>query len=537
MNSWDPNGFDNDNRYPSDPGQNGSGESDREYRDSAAGSGRDNIYPPAPDNRSPDREPNRDYPPQSSFHGYDVGSWRQQSGGFEPEPPPNAPSSFEGGYRRPQYQKPQQGNSYNSYRYDPKSGWQTGRPSQDSYQWSFQDYDRFDTARKTPRGRSKGLVIFTVSLVGVIIISLFGITGYSLLISRNSIVGESESSTDSSGISQAEPGTEAIVSEPALDLNNKPEGSQAISQDGTMSIPEIAKAVSPSVVGVSAHQSSRFYEPISVGSGIVLTEDGYIITNAHVVAGGTNYKVQLHDNTPYDAMLIGSDASTDLAILKIDVTGLTPAIFGDSDQIEVGETVVAIGNPSGLELAGSVTRGIVSAVNRTVSTDSYTFKYIQTDAAINPGNSGGALVNEFGQVIGINSSKIVATGYEGIGFAIPITDAKPILDDIIKNGRVTGRVMLGIGCDTVTEADSLKYGIPMGLEIREIYEKSDLRGKDVQLGDILVEIDGNRVYTQADVQRVLSGYSVGDVVSLRLYRRISTVQSTEVVVEARLVEN
>jgi serine protease Do len=289
-------------------------------------------------------------------------------------------------------------------------------------------------------------------------------------------------------------------------------------------------------VGVSSYNDT-YYEPVSIGSGIVMSADGYIITNAHVVAGAAKYKVQLFDNSPYDAQLIGFDSSTDLAILKITASDLKAAVFGDSSQAVVGETVVAIGNPSGIELAGSVTRGIISAVNRTVSNNSSQFSYIQTDAAINPGNSGGALVNEYGQVIGINSAKIVAAGYEGIGFAIPITDAKPILDMLIESGKVTGRVMLGIGYNPVTEADSLKYGIPMGLEIREIYEISDLRNKDVQLGDILIEVNGERILTLPDVESIIGEFQVGDEVTLRFYRRISTVQSTEFEVTVKLIEN
>ncbi|MCL2056539.1 MAG: trypsin-like peptidase domain-containing protein [Oscillospiraceae bacterium] len=426
------------------------------------------------------------------------------------------------------------------YRYDPVFGWQKGARQDsganrtDGYRWDFNEYDAAGRGRQR---RGRGIVVFLAGLFGVVIIGMFAITGYSILLELNGsplTLGEGQASAAASVPEPDAPSGEA----PTLELTSRPGTQELNPGGGRLTIPEIARKISPAVVGVSAFdEGSRFYEPVSVGSGIVMTEDGYVITNAHVVAPGTSFKIQLHDATPYDAQLIGLDTTTDLAVLKVDVAGLVPAVFGDSDEIEVGETVVAIGNPSGIELAGSVTRGIVSAVNRMVTTENYQFIYLQTDAAINPGNSGGALVNEFGQVIGINSSKIVAQGYEGIGFAIPITNAKPILDDIIKNGRVTGRVMLGISCKPVTEVDALRYDIPMGLEIHEIYEGSDLIGKDVQRGDILIEIDSIRVRTLPDVQAILSERKVGDEVTLKFYRRLSAVQSVEFDVTIVLVEN
>ena len=197
--------------------------------------------------------------------------------------------------------------------------------------------------------------------------------------------------------------------------------------------------------------------------------------------------------------------------------------------------MVAIGNPAGLELAGSVTQGIVSAVNREVRTTN-SMTYIQTDAAINPGNSGGALANEYGQVIGINSNKIVAAGYEGIGFAIPISEAKPVIDDLITNGRVTGRTMLGITARTVDEVDARNYGVMMGLSIETIDPESDLINSDVQKGDILTHIDGERIYTLNDVRKVLDVKKPGDTVTLSLYRRIGN-QEHNFDAETRLMES
>jgi serine protease Do len=486
---------------------------------------------PHHDDRDPERGnwPRNTYPPNQQ----DNSGWnRREPFGYDQQ----EPSADRG-----EYPPPTRSDRQSPYRYSPGSGWQQGSRTdqgRESYEWNFQDYDRLDRNRSRGATRkNRGLVVFTVSLVGILVISLFGLTGYSLMVGRRVESSSASEGVPSQSQSQSVPANDApSQADSGLDLAGKPQIQETQPVSERLTIPEIAKLVSPSVVGVSAHNDVRIYEPVSIGSGIVMSEDGYIITNAHVLAGGSKYKVQLSDNSPYDARLIGFDSSTDLAVLKIEATGLTPAVFGDSSQIEVGETVVAIGNPSGIELAGSVTRGIISAINRQVSTDR-SLNYIQTDAAINPGNSGGALVNEFGQVIGINSAKIVAAGYEGIGFAIPITDAKPILDMLIVSGRVTGRVMLGILCNPVSEADSLKYGIPMGLEIQEVYETSDLRGKDIQLGDILTEINGQRVFTLADVESIIEEYKVGDEVTLKFYRRISTVQSTEFEVTIKLIEN
>ena len=203
---------------------------------------------------------------------------------------------------------------------------------------------------------------------------------------------------------------------------------------------------------LSGHAAVRLYAdgygeqrcfPAGEGSGIIFSEDGYIVTNAHVVDGATSLKAILSDGTTYEAELVGSDTLTDLAVLKIDATGLQAAEFGSSEDLRVADQVMAIGNPGGYQLNSSVTIGYVSALNRAISNSStgYTMEYIQTDAAINPGNSGGALVNQYGQVVGINSAKISATGYEGLGFAIPAETAQPVISDLIEYGYVKDRAM------------------------------------------------------------------------------------------------
>ena len=210
---------------------------------------------------------------------------------------------------------------------------------------------------------------------------------------------------------------------------------------------DIAKKAGPAVVGVVSKITTTTYFGLSQeqeggGSGIIINSDGYIITNQHVINGATTVKVVLNNGKEYDAKLIGQDRKTDLAVIKIEETNLPTAELGQSSALEVGELAVAIGNPMGLEFAGSVTAGVISALNRTMTVDGRQYTLIQTDAAINPGNSGGALVNKYGQVIGINTVKIGASGYEGMGFAIPIDIAMPIINELLESGYVKGRPVI-----------------------------------------------------------------------------------------------
>jgi len=322
-------------------------------------------------------------------------------------------------------------------------------------------------------------------------------------------------------------------------INDKPKVDDEISPDGRLSIPQVARRLLPSVVSVESFISSNFFEPYGLGSGIIMSEEGYIVTNQHVIADSSALRVTLNTGESFEASIVGTDARTDLAVIKITPEGvdLVAAEFGDSTQLEVGETVIAVGNPASLELAGSVTQGIVSALNRQMISNSDAMTYIQTDAAINPGNSGGALANEFGQVIGINTSKIVSTGFEGIGFAIPISEAKPIIDDLVINGRVTGRVKLGITAVAVDEIASRNYGIPMGLMIQEIEAESDIAQKGVQSRDIITHINGSRIYTFDELRKELDTHKVGDSVTLTIYRQSGISKGNTFDVTVRLMED
>ena len=286
----------------------------------------------------------------------------------------------------------------------------------------------------------------------------------------------------------------------------------------TSTAQQVYNKVKDSIVTIESYTSNSV-SPSSEGSGIVMSADGYIITNEHVIDGASSVQVVLANNKKYTAKVVGSDTRTDLAVLKIGATGLTAATFGNSDQVTAAESVLAIGNPGGIEFSGSVTSGIVSAANRTLTTESgYTETFIQTDAAINPGNSGGALVNMEGQVIGITSSKISATGYEGMGFAIPINTAQPVVNDIIQYGYVTGRVKLGVSVTAIDSDRASAFGYPAGLLVRSVESGSSAATQGIQAGDIITQADGTAVTTFDGLYQIESKHKSGETMQLTVYR-------------------
>lgn len=326
-------------------------------------------------------------------------------------------------------------------------------------------------------------------------------------------------------------------------VNGDTSSDTSASSDGTvsaMSDQDIAAKLTPSVVCIQNYQVTQNYgfmqtdtsdssvSPASEGSGIIMSEDGYIITNAHVVEGATSLKVMTSDGETYEAQLIGSDTVTDLAVVKIDATGLTAAEFGSSEDLRVADKVMAIGNPGGHELSSSVTIGYVSALNRAIAnnTTGYTMEYIQTDAAINPGNSGGALINEYGQVVGINSAKISATGYEGLGFAIPIDTAQPIISDLIQYGYVKDRAVLGISGQFIDSMTGRFYGLPQGEYVAQL-NSSEAQASGLQVGDVITAIDGQQLDSESTLRSAILSKKPGDTVTLQVYRS-STQQSTTV---------
>lgn len=326
-------------------------------------------------------------------------------------------------------------------------------------------------------------------------------------------------------------------------VNGDTSSDTSASSDGTvsaMSDQDIAAKLTPSVVCIQNYQVTQNYgfmqtdtsdssvSPASEGSGIIMSEDGYIITNAHVVEGATSLKVMTSDGETYEAQLIRSDTVTDLAVVKINATGLTAAEFGSSEDLRVADKVMAIGNPGGHELSSSVTIGYVSALNRAIAnnTTGYTMEYIQTDAAINPGNSGGALINEYGQVVGINSAKISATGYEGLGFAIPIDTAQPIISDLIQYGYVKDRAVLGISGQFIDSMTGRFYGLPQGEYVAQL-NSSEAQASGLQVGDVITAIDNQQLDSESTLRSAILSKKPGDTVTLQVYRS-STQQSTTV---------
>ncbi len=311
----------------------------------------------------------------------------------------------------------------------------------------------------------------------------------------------SESSEGSESPQTVEPDIDVTPYTDGITITKKPSGSE-------LSAEEVYAKVLPSTVTVYSKVATTTGDySESYGTGIFITENGYIVTNSHVVNNtkSTIVSITTSDGTEHDCVIVGFDKTTDLAILKIDGNGYTPAEFGDADELSIGEWVIAVGNPGGTEFSGSLTRGVISGLDRTVgSYSSNGMTYIQTDAAINPGNSGGPLVNMYGQVVGINSSKIVADYYEGMGFAIPVSKAKDIIDQLLSTGYVEGRVRLGI-----TGMNYQDFTL-QGVEIVSIEENSGFAGTDAKEGDVITAVDGNEVTSLTTLANALLSYSPGD---------------------------
>lgn len=328
------------------------------------------------------------------------------------------------------------------------------------------------------------------------------------------------SNTDNAGQSSSVPaaslpavGTPNSGSQVQVQLNPVPDQVDNVPQAGGLGLQEIYEMNIPSVVSITCTLSGG----TGSGTGVVLSENGYIVTNAHVVSGAREIQVLLTDGRTLSAHLVGADSLSDLAVLYVNAGDLTPAQFGDSTQLRVGDAVVAIGDPLGVSLRGTMTDGIVSAINRDVETNGRTMTLIQTNAALNSGNSGGPLINCHGQVIGINTMKIGIfsddAGVEGLGFAIPSATVKEIVDQLISQGYVSGRPSLGLEGEWVSSFNQQFRRIPAGLYITSAPEDSAIRAKD-----ILMYIDGVRVTAQDELNTVLYAHQAGDTVTLTLYR-------------------
>lgn len=290
-------------------------------------------------------------------------------------------------------------------------------------------------------------------------------------------------------------------------------------QEDALSLQDIYSSVIDSVVSISSMTSSG----TASGTGIIMSSDGYIITNHHVISGALVISVLTNDNREYEAALVGSDEMSDLAVLKIDAKNLQAAEFGDSSRLRVGDSVVAIGDPLGVQLRGTMTNGIISAINRDLTVGDRTMTLIQTNAALNNGNSGGPLINCYGQVIGINTVKMSsyyasAASVEGLGFAIPISVAKPIVDELIENGYVAGRPAIGISGEALPTYYRMYYRLPDGVYVTSVNDGSDAKAKGIREGDIVTAINGQPVCSIDDLNTIKNQYAAGDEVTLTVYR-------------------
>ena len=302
-----------------------------------------------------------------------------------------------------------------------------------------------------------------------------------------------------------------------LNIVSAPESSDTTFSDeeDALCLQDIYSSVIDSVVSISSMTSSG----TSSGTGIIMSSDGYVITNHHVITGALVISVLTNDNQEFEAALVGSDEMSDLAVLKIDARGLQAAEFGDSSKLRVGDSVVAIGDPLGVQLRGTMTNGIISAINRDLTVGDR----IQTNAALNNGNSGGPLINCYGQVIGINTVKMssyysASATVEGLGFAIPISVAKPIIDELIENGYVAGRPAIGISGDSLPSYYRTYYRLPDGVYVTSVNEGSDAKAKGIREGDIVTAINGEKICSIDELNTVKNQYAAGDEVTLTIYR-------------------
>ena len=388
-------------------------------------------------------------------------------------------------------------------------------PMQYTYRWTYGEQTKFDSKIKR-KARRGGALTYACMMTLAFLLSFGALLG---------VLMTDDFTTAPDVPASAEPQIQYIdrtvyIREPELD-------------NGILTIPEIASKVKPSVVGIEVETESGTK---GIGTGIIMSTDGYIATNAHVVDDAVSCTVILLDNTKYKAEIVGLDEWSDLAVIKVEATNLPAAEFGDSNHLIVGEDVVAIGTPASLEYAGTVTDGIVSAINRGVKiynsdgTLQKKLTLIQTNVAINPGNSGGPLVNAYGQVIGINSMKL-SNGYVGIGFAIPITGAMEILTDIIQNGEyngtssiVTRRPLLGVTAGGVVAGTTYSFedGSTMIAEVDGVVIVALSEGLDainkLKVGDIITKVDGESVKTIYDVMDLVNEHVPGDTIEVEYYR-------------------
>ena len=299
-----------------------------------------------------------------------------------------------------------------------------------------------------------------------------------------------------------------------------PDFKVAISSDRgkELSLQELYDQCSKSIVAIKGYQDG--VDGYYWGSGIILSKDGLILTNTHVIENCDTASVTLFDNSSYDAALVGADSTSDIAVLRIEATGLTPASFGDSAELAIGDKVAAIGNPLGETFRMTLTDGIISAIDRGISYNGHSMTLLQTNTAINEGNSGGALFNMYGQVIGVTNMKMMSSysSIEGIGFAIPSSTIAAVADSLMQYGEVRGRTAIGITVGAIPENVTSHYDLPTGLYVSAVEEKSDAAAKGIQQGDIITAVNGNPASATSDILTVKNTLGVGDTITFTIWR-------------------
>lgn len=406
------------------------------------------------------------------------------------------------GYSNPYTAQPPYSNGYTP----------NANSAQYAYYGTAQSPQKKQMDKNASKHKNKGLKIF------------FGVVAACLVVAIVAMVV----SVTSGGKIAKQPSSEEL---PSAVLQDTPTAALT-DTNGELTAKGVYEKVQESSVGILVYANSGFNNQALAGegSGVIVGEDTtgtytYIVTCAHVIEDGKTVKVQMHDETQYDAEVVGSDSRTDIGVLRIRANGLKAAQLGNSDSLSVGETVYAIGNPGGVAFAGSFTNGMVSAISRPVDSQiGYEMLCIQHTAAINPGNSGGALVNAYGQVIGINSSKIASTEYEGMGFAVPSVTVKEVFDEIVKNGYVTNRAKLGINYFPASSNQmySMIVGanqLPAGtIVIQSVTTDSPLAGTEVQQGDMIVKVNGEPLDSSDTLPDLIEDAKVGDELTLTICR-------------------
>lgn len=463
----------------------------------------------APQNEQPAQAPQNEQPMQQP----------------QAEQPAQAPQN-EQSMQQPQAEQPAQApQSEQPQAEEPRTPFQTPvqHPEfrQAQQQTGFGEVPPMSQKPHTPKNKkhSRGLAL-----------GLCGVAAACLLFAGGAVVGNMAFG----GNANSDSGTSASTSDsaPTLQINSKPESDSSNSSDNYdtadgMAGEDIYKKVNPSVVSVISTTS----EGTGSGSGVIMSKDGYIITNNHVVDGAQSVSVQLSDGTSLDAEIIGTDEQTDLAVIKVTPTSdLTAAEFGDSDELEPGEYAYAIGSPGGVQFANTITGGRISAINRDLTVNDRVMTLIQTDASINNGNSGGALINKYGQVVGITSAKLSGNAFgsatvEGMGFAIPINTAKDIVDELIQNGYVSGRPSIGITGQNVESAD----GKVSGVQVYSIDSRAKAASEGLQVGDVITAVDGTPTPDMDKVNELKQDKKAGDKLTLSVYR-ISTGKTLNITI-------